>query len=627
MANGGKLLRVMVLTALWLSAVEGVMAAGRRQIPLPNQGISGELWPLSDLDRNSRASSLEMEKYPPQPTLAQADLRLSEANRLLDLGLEKFNRSQFQAAIASWERALELYRAVGDRPGEVHALENLGNVYSSLGQYERAIDFYQQQRAIAHEISDSAGEVRALNNLGVAYRNLGQYDRTLEQYGQAVVLFNELVAPSETAALLEVEWQLEDGDEVLQDGSLYDLHTFEGQAGQFLEIRLNSDDFDAYLILFSPDGEQVAEDDDGGEGLNSLISIQLPQTGRYSVIANAHDASGRGRYRLTVAVISPEDYQRGQERASARAEADQLLQQGIQQFNRSQFREALDSWERALELYRAVGDRPGEGRVLGNLGNAYNSLGQYERAIDFYQRILVLFRALPDRAGEGNALGNLGNAYRKLGQYERAIDFHEQALVIFREIIARAEEGLTLGNLGNAYDSLGQYERAINFHEQALAIAREISNRLGEGNALGNLGNAYNSLGQSDRALEQYGQAVALFNELGARTEEALFLSNIGTLLNNQGQPELAIIFLKASVEVREAIRGNLRGLDTDLEQSFTDTVADSYRLLADLLLQQNRILEAQRVLDLLKIQELDDYLQEVQRNSRTASGIDYLRP
>ncbi|WP_008315385.1 PPC domain-containing protein [Leptolyngbya sp. PCC 6406] len=150
-----------------------------------------------------------------------------------------------------------------------------------------------------------------------------------------------------TADLLDVEGQLEDGDEVLQDGRLYDLYTFDGEAGPFIEIRLNSDDFDAYLILLGPDGERVAEDDNGGEGLNSLIQIQLPQTGHYLVIviANAYDPGGRGRYRLTAAAISAEAYQRGQENARARVEADQLLQQGIQQFNRSQFREALASWE------------------------------------------------------------------------------------------------------------------------------------------------------------------------------------------------------------------------------------------------------------------------------------------
>ncbi|MFP4653688.1 MAG: CHAT domain-containing protein, partial [Phormidium sp.] len=102
----------------------------------------------------------------------------------------------------------------------------------------------------------------------------------------------------------------------------------------------------------------------------------------------------------------------------------------------------------------------------------------------------------------------------------------------------------------------------------------------------------------------------------------------IGSLLKDQNQPELAIIFLKASVDVREAIRGDIRGLDTDLQQSFTDTVADDYRILADLLLQQDRVLEAQEVLDLLKLQELEDYqLRNVRGTNETRQGISFWQP
>ncbi|WP_206044056.1 tetratricopeptide repeat protein [Geitlerinema sp. P-1104] len=769
MANGGKFLSAMVTTALWLAAVEGVMAAGRRQIPLPNQGTPWELGLLPDLSANPVAAPFPVMNLETKSLNLKAGLPLPPAPQ----GWGKLASSQPQTGLKQ----------------------------------------------------------------------------------------------AETAVLLEVEGQLEDGDAVLQDGSLYDLHSFEGEAGQFLEIRLDSDDFDAYLILVSPEGEPVAADD-GGEGFNALISIQLPQTGRYSVMANAHDASGRGRYRLTVVVIGAEDYQGGQEPGSANAEADQLLQQGIQQFNRSQFREALASWERALEFFREIGDRAGEGLTLGNLGSAYSSmgqyqraitfheqslaiareigartgegralgnlgiayrnLGQYERAIDFYEQSLVLFREIGDRAGEGSALGNLGVAYYNLGQYERAIDFYEQSLVLFREIGDRAGEGRVLGNLGNVYDSLGQYERAIDFYEQHLAIAREIGDRAGEGTALGNLGNvydslgqyeraidfyeqhlaiareigdragqgralgnlgiaydnlgqyeraidfyeqhlaiareigdragegralgnlgivydnlgqyeraidfyeqhlaiareigdragegsalgnlgivyrnlgqyegaidfheqhlaiareigdragegsalgnlgnvydslgqyerainfyeqwlaiareigdragegsglgnlglAYSSLGQYERALEQYGQAVALFNELDARASEALLLNNMGGLLTLQNQPELAITFLKASVDIREAIRGDIRSLDTDLQQSFTDTVANSYRLLADLLLQQDRVLEAQEVLDLLKLQELEDYqIRNVRGTEETRQLLSFWQP
>jgi len=115
-------------------------------------------------------------------------------------------------------------------------------------------------------------------------------------------------------------------------------------------------------------------------------------------------------------------------------DADDLLNQGIEQYYKSQFREAFASWEQALALYRGMGDRQGEASSLGNLGLAYDSLGQYQRAIDFHEQHLTIAREIGDRKGEASSLGNLGNAYRSLGQYQRAIDFHEQYLTIAREI-------------------------------------------------------------------------------------------------------------------------------------------------------------------------------------------------
>ncbi|MFE1745189.1 tetratricopeptide repeat protein, partial [Coleofasciculus sp. H7-2] len=97
-----------------------------------------------------------------------------------------------------------------------------------------------------------------------------------------------------------------------------------------------------------------------------------------------------------------------------KAEADRLLQQGIQQYDTSQFEAALQSWQQALSLYREIKDRLGEGAALGNLGNAYNSLGDYAKAIEYHQQSLVIAREIKNRSGEGAALGNLGNAYDSL---------------------------------------------------------------------------------------------------------------------------------------------------------------------------------------------------------------------
>jgi tetratricopeptide (TPR) repeat protein len=67
----------------------------------------------------------------------------------------------------------------------------------------------------------------------------------------------------------------------------------------------------------------------------------------------------------------------------SKTEADRFLELGNQQYRKSQFRAALQSWQQALTLYREIGDRLGEGNSLGNLGNAYDSLGQYQQAIDY----------------------------------------------------------------------------------------------------------------------------------------------------------------------------------------------------------------------------------------------------
>jgi tetratricopeptide (TPR) repeat protein len=108
------------------------------------------------------------------------------------------------------------------------------------------------------------------------------------------------------------------------------------------------------------------------------------------------------------------------------AEADRLLQQGIQQYQTSQFPAALNSWQQALQIYRALKNRQGEGTALGNLGVAYRSLGNYAKAIEYTQQYLAIAREIKDRQGEGVALGNLGVAYRSLGNYAKAIEYSQQ---------------------------------------------------------------------------------------------------------------------------------------------------------------------------------------------------------
>jgi CHAT domain-containing protein/tetratricopeptide (TPR) repeat protein len=300
-------------------------------------------------------------------------------------------------------------------------------------------------------------------------------------------------------------------------------------------------------------------------------------------------------------------------------EADKLLEQGIQQFDISEYQAAIRSWQQTLAIYQQLKDRDGEASSLNNLGLAYYSLGQYPKAIEFHQQSLAIKQEIGDRNGEALSLMNMGIAYSELGQYPKAIEFYQQSLSIQRQIGDRNGQALSLMNIGNVYFDLEQYPKAIEFFHKSLSIQRQIGDRNGEAKSIGNMGNAYNFLGQYPKAIEFFQQSMVIFRDIGDIAGQGITLSKIGSTLKKQQQPELAIIFYKQSVNVREGIRQGLRKLPRDQQESYTQTVADTYRSLADLLLSQGRVLEAQQVLELLKIQELRDFTRNARAGGETA--------
>lgn len=99
--------------------------------------------------------------------------------------------------------------------------------------------------------------------------------------------------------------QLSAGDCVRTNGSLADLYTFSGTAGQQIAINLNSQAFDGYLLLANPAGTILTEDDNGGSGVNARIPAgsglyTLPSTGSYIIFASSAASAQTGDYSLSL---------------------------------------------------------------------------------------------------------------------------------------------------------------------------------------------------------------------------------------------------------------------------------------------------------------------------------------
>merc|ERR1719478_1103026 len=56
--------------------------------------------------------------------------------------------------------------------------------------------------------------------------------------------------------------------------------------------------------------------------------------------------------------------------------------------------------------------------IYSQLGNAYFYLGDYVKAMQYHKHDLTLARTMGDRLGEAKASGNLGNTLKVMGKFE-----------------------------------------------------------------------------------------------------------------------------------------------------------------------------------------------------------------
>lgn len=111
-----------------------------------------------------------------------------------------------------------------------------------------------------------------------------------------------IVGSGSEKIVLQANSQLTQQDPVdkVRQGSHCKTYTLKLESGKNYVIDLESNQFDSYLRLEDAAGANLAQDDDGGSGLNSRINFRPTQTGMYRVIATTLGQGSVGNFSLTV---------------------------------------------------------------------------------------------------------------------------------------------------------------------------------------------------------------------------------------------------------------------------------------------------------------------------------------
>ncbi|XP_032623451.1 G-protein-signaling modulator 1 isoform X5 [Chelonoidis abingdonii] len=239
-----------------------------------------------------------------------------------------------------------------------------------------------------------------------------------------------------------------------------------------------------------------------------------------------------------------------------------------------QFDEAIVCCQRHLEISQEQGDKVGEARALYNIGNVYHAKGKQlswsmaqdpgslppevketlQRASEYYERNLSLVKELGDRAAQGRAYGNLGNTQYLLGNFSEATAFHKERLAIAKEFGDKAAERRAYSNLGNAHIFLGRFDISAEYYKKTLQLSRQLKDQAVEAQACYSLGNTYTLLQDYERAIDYHLKHLLIAQELGDRVGEGRACWSLGNAYVSLGNHDQALRFARKHLEISQEI-------------------------------------------------------------------------
>lgn len=222
--------------------------------------------------------------------------------------------------------------------------------------------------------------------------------------------------------------------------------------------------------------------------------------------------------------IRPHNATQGQ----ARDVADQWLRVGQQQADAARGDQAIAAWQRAVEIYHALGDTVAEGLVYDRIGLAHIEMGQYDEAESVLRRRLAISRDNGNLPGVVYGLNNVGTLLLKKEQIREAKAAFEEGYQVASSIPSPSGMGLSLSNLGLVAVLENDLQTAVSHYETATNYRFRSGDHLGEANSSNSLGDIYRALNRTGEALGAYGVALDIGEELNNR---ALQLRAIDGLL------------------------------------------------------------------------------------------------
>ena len=346
-------------------------------------------------------------------------------------GEEQYKANQFEAAIATWQKVLELYRQQDNLKGELSVLETIGLAYRSLGNPKQAIAYFEKHLALARQLSDRSAEANSLGNLGNSYRALGDYGKAIASHQQGLLVRQE------------IKDRVGEGVVLASLGNIYFNLGNYNKATVYLEKSL-----------------EIAKD------VGNKVGVVLALTTLGAISSSQENYKEAIKY-----------YEQSQSEAQkigfVEAEGNALNNLGGIYHVKGDFQKAIAFYQKALAIAQKNPNLRLEAAATGGIGLGYASLKDFTKALDYQEKSWQIARQIGDRQLEASTLNNWGYSLWNLKKHKEAEQKFRASLEILESLrsnLGDSDKVSIFDTQIHAYNLLQQILVSQNQYEEALEI-------------------------------------------------------------------------------------------------------------------------------------------------------------
>ncbi|MFM9911307.1 MAG: adenylate/guanylate cyclase domain-containing protein [Chitinophagaceae bacterium] len=230
---------------------------------------------------------------------------------------------------------------------------------------------------------------------------------------------------------------------------------------------------------------------------------------------------------------------------------------GIGYYLQGKYKEAVLTWQQAIEVYKLTGDKRGIANMLSNQGAVYFAQGDDAKSLELHLQSLKIAEDIGDTLRILTSLNNIGSVYsNKKATFNKSLEYFLRSYKLSLAINDQYLIGTSTVNLGEMYYKVGndstalfylnqsvkayegsenlpyalniigrvntrqkKFEEAIQIHTKAYGISKRLDTKLDQTQSLVGLAQAYKASGDIASAIKAYKQSVEVAIPLNAVVE------------------------------------------------------------------------------------------------------------